>query len=254
MGRIIIARRKGLHGVEATHTTLADGSLRTTGHDHVGLAEAQQVESVGQRIGRRGTGAGGGEVGSVEAEVDADLSSGDVGDHLRDEERREAGTFLLVESVVGSLLLKRLDTADTYTIDHADAVLIDLVEVEAAVLHTLHGTGHGQLCVAVHLAGVLAVDPLVGIPVFHLTGKLGLEVGGVEQRNRSCAAHTLDHVLPSLLGSVSQRGDSAETRYDNSFQFHVYSVLSIDENVYWAPCGAYSVVSSEFALSRAIHT
>jgi hypothetical protein len=36
---------------------------------------------------------------------------------------------------------------------------------------------HGQLCAAVHLTGLLAVDVVVTFKVFDLTGKLCLELG-----------------------------------------------------------------------------
>ena len=68
--RLIVACRERVHGVEAAHADGADGSLGTTSHDGIGLAQTNQVEGIGQGVGRRGTGRSRDIVGAVEAVVD----------------------------------------------------------------------------------------------------------------------------------------------------------------------------------------
>ena len=48
--RIVVACRKGLHGIEAANSTSAYGSLGTTTHNHVGLAQTNQIESIGKGV------------------------------------------------------------------------------------------------------------------------------------------------------------------------------------------------------------
>ena len=47
---LVVAGRQGMHGVEAAHACSADSSLGTTGYDGVGLAQADEVESIGQCV------------------------------------------------------------------------------------------------------------------------------------------------------------------------------------------------------------
>ena len=206
-----------MHGVETTYTAGADGSLSTTADDNVGLAKTDLVECSCQRIARRSTGGGRRIVRTVESEVDADLSSCDVRNHLRDEERIELGTVLRMGCIVAHLILEGLDTADAHTIDDTDAVLVGRLQVDCRILYTLDGTDHCQLGVAVELAGLLAVNVIIDVQAFDLTGELRLELGCIETCNRSCTALPCQHVLPGLLRSVTQRSNGAQTCYDYSF-------------------------------------
>ena len=66
---LIVASGERLHGVEASHAAHADGALGSTGHDDIGLSQANLVEGISQSVGRRGAGAGRRIVGPVESEV-----------------------------------------------------------------------------------------------------------------------------------------------------------------------------------------
>ena len=139
----------------------------------------------------------------MEAIHDRYLTGSNVGNHLGDEEGVELRTVLTMGSIVGYLVLESLDTADTYAVDHTNAVFVFGLQVHGAVLNSLLGSNQGQLGIAVHLASLLAVQVCVDVKVLDLTGKLRLEVGGIEMGNRSCTALACQHVLPSLLGSIA---------------------------------------------------
>ena len=153
----------------------------------------------------------------MEAVHDGNLSGSDVGNHLRNEEGAELRTILPMGSIIAYLILEGLDTTDTNTIDNTNAVLVLCLQVHTAVLDGLLGGNEGQLCVAVHLAGFLAVDIFVDIQVLDLTGKLCLELRCIEKGNRCSTALASQHVLPSLLGRVAQWRNGTHTSYYYSF-------------------------------------
>ena len=74
----------------------------------------------------------------------------------------------------------------------------------------------------VDLALDLVIDALVGVEAvgvvlgLHLAGDLGLLVGGVEAGDGGDAALAGDQVLPGGLDVTAQRGDEAQTGYDDT--------------------------------------
>jgi hypothetical protein len=153
----------------------------------------------------------------VKSEVYRYLACGDVGDHLGNEERIELRTVLLVHAIVFHLVLKRLDTSDTHAEYHANACLVDRVEVNLAVFHRLNGRHESQLCVAIHLAHFLAVDVFGKIEVLDFATELCLELRSVKQCDGRGSADSVYKVVPCLLGVVAHRGNGSQTRHDYSF-------------------------------------
>ena len=125
-----------------------------------------------------------------------------------------------MQTVVCHLVFEGLDAADAYAVDHAYALLVDGVEVYLAVFDGLLGSYDGELCVAVHLACLFAVDEIVDVKSLHLAGELGLEVGCVKACDGCCSALSGEQVGPCLLGSVAYGGNGAYACYDYSFKFH----------------------------------
>ena len=149
---IVVACGQGIHGIEATHATHADSTLGTSSKDGVGLTQTNQVEGIGQCIARRSASAGRSKVRSVETKVDGDVSGSDVANHLGNEEGRELWSVLLMLAVVDDFVLEGTNTANAYTIDNTDAVLINSLQVHTAILHSLNGRDHGNLRITVDLA------------------------------------------------------------------------------------------------------
>ena len=119
--------------------------------------------------------------------------------------------------IVAHLVLECLDTADTYTIDNTDAVLVYALQIHLAVFNSLYCRSHGELSVAVHLAGFLAVDIVVDVESLHLASELCLELGCVEMCDRCGSAYAFEKVLPSFLRIVSHWCNGTESCYYYSF-------------------------------------
>ena len=158
----------------------------------------------------------------MEAIEDADMSGSDVGNHLRNEEGAELRTDGISNALVCSqFLLESLDTADTYSIHHAYAILVNGLEIHSTVLNGHFGGGDSELAIAVHLTGLLAVDSIVlAVEALHLAGKLCLEFLSVEESDGSSSADTSQQVLPRLLSSLTQGSEGSYSCYNNSFKFH----------------------------------
>ena len=218
--RVVVASGEGVHGGEAAHAAGPDGSFGTTGNDGVSLAQTNEVEGIGQGVGRGSASRGGGVVRSVEAVLYGDLSGGDVGNHLGDEEGVELRAVFFVHSIVAGFFLKGMDAADAYTENHADAVLVDFLQVPSAVLDGLHGSHECILLVEVHFACLFAVDEVVGLEAFHFAGELCFEFGGIKVGDRSCAAHAVLDVFPHFGHRVAHGGEGSQTRHYYSFEFH----------------------------------
>ena len=153
----------------------------------------------------------------METVHDRYLSGSNVGNHLGDEEGVELRTVLMMSTVVAYFIFKSLNTTDTYSINNAYACLVFLFEIHAAVFNSLLSSNDGQLCVAIHLAGLLAINVVIDVKVLHLTSKLCLEFRGIEKRNRRSTALASYHALPSLLGRVTQRSNGTHASYYYSF-------------------------------------
>ena len=154
----------------------------------------------------------------METVFDGDFAGSDVGNHLGNEEGIEAGAALCaVDGVVSYLLFEGMNAADSYAEYNADAILINTFEVHAAILHSLHGGDEGELLVAVHLPNLLLINKVSGVEVFHLTGKLRLELRGIETLNGCCAANARHQILPSLFKGVANGGEGTEACHYYSF-------------------------------------
>ena len=139
----------------------------------------------------------------MESEMDTDLTGCDVGNHLGDKEWAELRAFVVVLSIVHHLVLESLDTANADAIDDTHAVLVHCIEIHLRIGHGLHGCYHTELCAAIHLTGILAVNEVVGLEALDLARKLCPELRRIKKCNRSCATLAGKDVLPCLINSES---------------------------------------------------
>ena len=175
---VFVACRESLHSVETADASLTDSSLSTTCHHDVGLAKTEKVVCIDHAMSRRSASRYCAVVWSVETIVDTDLTSSNIGNHLRDEEWVVLRTNLRI--VAASLLLESLDTTDTSAVDDANTVLVFSLKVNAAILDSLSHSSERQLCIAVNLAHLLLVEVESRIEILYLASKLGLELFSVE--------------------------------------------------------------------------
>ena len=134
----------------------------------------------------------------------ADVARTDVGNHLRHKEGVELGTQRLACSGIRRhFLLVGFHAANANAEDNAHTVLVDCIQVKCTVLYSHGGSRESKLAIGVHLAGLLAIDELLGVEVFNLAGELRLELRGIEMCDRSCTAHSCKHILPRLSSSIA---------------------------------------------------
>ena len=111
----------------------------------------------------------------METVHDRDLTSSDVGNHLRNEERIELRTIGFVYAIIFHLVLEGLNSTNTNTKDNTNAVLVFSLQIHLTILNCLLGSNHGQLGIAVHLTRLFAVEIVVDVEVLNLTSKFCLE-------------------------------------------------------------------------------
>ena len=145
------------------------------------------------------------------------MTCSDVADHLRNKEWAELRSVLDVLAVVNHFVLEGLNTADAHTEHHSNPVLVDFLQIHAAVFHCLDGTGKRILRVTVKFACFLAVDVLVGVEALHLASKLSLEFRGVEISDSCCTALSCYEVVPCFLRIESHRCHGTKACHYYSF-------------------------------------
>ena len=131
------------------------------------------------------------------------------------------GPFCAILSIVASFFLERVDTTDTYTQNHTDAVFVHRFQIPSAVLDSLHGSNECILFVKVHFASLFTVDEVGSLEVFHLAGKLRFEFRSVEVCDRSGTANAVFLIFSQVSGTVLPTGVRARKARNNySFEFH----------------------------------
>ena len=76
----------------------------------------------------------------MEAETYANVSRSNVGNHFRNEEWIEFWTCFFMQSIITNFFFKSLYTANTYSVDYTDAILVYFVQIDATIFYTLNGT------------------------------------------------------------------------------------------------------------------
>ena len=135
----VVAGREGVHRVEATHTGGENSGFSAAGYHCVGFAEADKVEGVDDSVVGRSASGNDAIVGAVEAVVHGDVSGGDVGNHLRDEEGVVFWAFFFVFGIITGFFFKGVKAADTGSDDNTDAVFVDSLRVEVGIFDCLSG-------------------------------------------------------------------------------------------------------------------
>ena len=91
--RIVIAGRKGLHGVESPYSGRVDSGFRATGHNDVGTSQTDVGHRIDHRVVRRRACGNRTIVRPPETVFHRNLAGAHIRDHLGDEERAISGDF-----------------------------------------------------------------------------------------------------------------------------------------------------------------
>ena len=194
---------EGLHVGEAADGHVADGGFGAAGDDGVGASLADEAVGFADGVGAGGAGGDDGQVGALGVVGDGHVAAGDVGDHLGDEEGRDAADAAIDE--VGVLAFEGLYAAHAAADGGAEAAGVDVVaDAQAAVVHGLAGGGEGVEGEEVVVAHHGFVDAVVlGAEVLHFGRDFDREVGGVDVGDGADAAHAVEEVVPEGLDVVA---------------------------------------------------
>src|SRR6185503_16687666 len=191
---------------------LIHAGLRSTGDHRLGVAAADRLPGLADRMPAGRAGGHGREVRAGHAEADRHLSGADIGDAHRDEERadpvRSAG------GVDRDALDERPDTAQPGPEDHAGppGLLALHARGQARLVHGLTRGHQPELDVAVRPPHLLLVEDAGGIEVLDLTGDPGLEAGRVEGRDPGDPRAAGDHPVPRGGDIVAERRQHPHAR------------------------------------------
>src|SRR5262249_42724052 len=166
-----------------------------------------EAQRLADRVRPGGARRYGGEIGTLETELDGNLASGHVDDHHRDEEWAHPAGTLLEERRV--LLLERLHASDARADDDAASVAIDGFEIQSRRPDGLVGGHDRVLDEAIHPLRLLAVHDSLGREALDLAGEASLERGGIEPRDRAGPGLALQQVIPEFLQGVPDGRDHA---------------------------------------------
>ena len=223
--RIVVARRKRLHGVESADRRLVDRSLRTAGHHDVGLAVTDGVESGRDAVVRRSAGRHRTVVRTHEAVLHGDETGRDVGDHAGNKKRAKPRGSI-PGGPAQTLIEERFDSSDARTPDNAHLLLVDLLEIEGRILHGLRGRDQSILCKEVVLTHLLTVEILGRIVILYFTSELGLKFFGIEMSNGCGTADSLLQIRKILLYTITERVYRTDARNNYSSSCHKFKALS----------------------------
>ena len=217
--RIVVAEAEGLHVGEAREAAGADGGFRSAADHAVGIAKFDHPPGFTDVVVRGRAGGDDGHVRAHEAVLSGDHAAGDVGDHHRDEEGRDAAGALFQKDLI--LGFQRAEAADP-TADHdADAMRIDAVRVHTAVLDGHFGRRHGELKVPVRAAGFLViVEEGCRIEIRDLTTDFAIVVRGVHALDLPDPALSFEDAFPEIFLGVSDWGNHSDSGDDDAATVH----------------------------------
>lgn len=160
---------------------------------------------------------------------DGDVSGRDVGDHRRDEQRRDplAGRIL---DHLGDLPVLCGEPTDSGTEVDSEPERIDVLVFafggESRLSHRLIGGGHAVLCEQILLSYERLVHSVfLGLEILDDTGDSDREVVRREGLDVIYAAHSVAKVAPEGVDIISYRGDDSHSCYNYSF-IHVFILYS----------------------------
>ena len=122
--------------------------------------------------------------------------------------------------------MHRVDAADTRTDIGTDAIAILFFKVETCILDGKLCGYNGELRIAIHVTGILAVEIIRRLEVRDLSCNLCTVFCCIKERNLSDAVLTFKQALPKAIFSDANRADDAEAGDNNTFCHLVISPLS----------------------------
>ena len=119
------------------------------------------------------------------------------------------------------LILKRFQAADAAADDDAEALAIDLFQIEAAVGHRHFRRRHGELRETIGAARVLRVlEKIFRLEVADFGRDLAIVPFGIEGPDPLDPADAIEAIAPEGVDVIADRRDSAEACENDSAVVH----------------------------------
>jgi hypothetical protein len=215
---LVVAHREGLHVAEAGEAHRADRGLGPPRDEGVGIAVFDHAPGLPDVVVRGRAGGDDAHVGAAQVELHRDHPAGDVRDHHRDGERRDArGGFLEQVRVLG---LEGDESADAAADHAAETVAIDRVEIDSGIPDRHDRSRHPELGEGIGAAGILGIlEERARIKAAHLSGDLAVVVGEFGLVDSGNTALAGNEAVPEGLEIVSDRGNDSDSGDDDA-AFH----------------------------------
>ena len=172
--RVVVAGREGMERVEAADTGHRYVRIRTTRQDDVCMTQTYLVEGLCYGVGRRRASRANRETQSAQSEEDGYLSGSNARNGLRNHEGVEA-RYAVSFAEVDTLLLGRAQSAHTASPYYADTVAVLLLHIQSGIIYSLLGYPYRELCIAVELTHLFAVEQWRRVEALDFSGKLRLK-------------------------------------------------------------------------------
>src|SRR5437660_1281790 len=148
-------------------------------------------------------------VRAAQSEFHRDQAAGHVADQHRNRKRGDAPRSFVHQHA--ELVFERFQSTDAAANDHAEAVAIDALEIDAAVLHRHLGRSHGQLNEAIRAADIFRVfEKVFWLKIPNFTADFAIVVRGIEGLNPADAAFAFNEIFPKRLEIVANRRDNTD--------------------------------------------
>src|ERR1700736_332940 len=221
----VIALAERFHRGKAGETQFDDRRFGTAGDKNIGVAELNHAPRFADGIVGSRTSGDDAHVGTAQTELHRDNAAGHVADQHRNGKSGHALRPFVHQDA--ELVFERFQSADAAADDHAEAIAVHLLQVEAAVLDRHLSRGHSQLNETIGAPDVFGVlKEILRIEVAHFTAAFAIVVRGVEGLDPAEAALALNEIFPKRLEIVADGGDSTETCNDDATIVHVEKGLN----------------------------
>src|SRR5438477_1371968 len=216
----IVALAERFHRGKSGETKFEDRSFGIAGDKNIGVAELNHAPRFADGVIGRRTGGDDAHVRAAQSEFHRDNAAGHVADEHRNGEGGDALRSFVHQHA--KLVLERFQSADAAADNHAEAVPIHFLEIDAAVLDRHLRSGHGQLNKTIRAPDVFGVvEKVFWIEVAHFTADFAIVVRGVEGLNPADAALAFNQILPKGLETISDGSDNTEAgNYNATIVIH----------------------------------
>src|SRR5262245_507392 len=238
----VVARRQRAHRHEAADARRRDRRLGPAANDCVLVAVPDHPHGLADRMPAGGTRASGRVVDTLGAVLDGDLARRQVGDELRNHERRDALQAAVEKEPV--VFLDRRQSAEADSDDDTDALRIGLVDLQPRGGDRHVGRGHRVLDEEIHFLDLFPLDEVLGSEIANLTGDVRRKTRCVEARDRPYTRAPVHQRFPVLLDARTERCHEPQAGHRDPAPLFVAVVHE-------ARCGWYGLDTYESTIGLA---